>query len=171
MNHREVKVMETELSTYNKINKYTVRRGLTKALKYLLLSAISVVYMVPILWMVSTSLKTRADIFAWPTILIPKVPQWDNFRIAFQTVPLLRFMGNSAFLVIINISIVLNTGSVVVPATADTSDISCLVIALITLLFPAFLLPKRPIWTRFALGVLFMKLTSQYTGFRYAQRI
>ena len=52
-----------------------------------------------------------------------------------------------------SISIALNTGSVVVPATSLTSAMFCLVSALITLDLPAFLLPKIPMWTRIPLGV------------------
>jgi multiple sugar transport system permease protein len=95
--------METKINTYNKINKYIVQRNLTIALKYFILTAISVVYMIPIIWMISTSLKARADIFAWPPMLFPSVPKWENYRIAFESFPLLRFMGNSMTMVLLNI--------------------------------------------------------------------
>ncbi|MCK5155628.1 MAG: carbohydrate ABC transporter permease, partial [Spirochaetales bacterium] len=95
--------MENKIYTYNRLNKYRVQRGISKSFKYILLTGISVVYMIPILWMISTSLKARADIFAWPPMLLPEIPRWENYRIAFQSFPLLRFMGNSMFLVFVNI--------------------------------------------------------------------
>ena len=35
--------------------------------------------MVPFLWMILTSLKTRAEVFAVPPTLVPRVPQWGNY--------------------------------------------------------------------------------------------
>ena len=83
MNHRMKSDMENNFFTYNEINKYKVQRVISKSLKYLLLTGISVVYMIPILWMLSTSLKARADIFAWPPMFLPAEPHWENYRIAF----------------------------------------------------------------------------------------
>ena len=52
-------------------------------------------------------------------------------------------------------SIAFKTGSVVVPFVSDTMESACPVNALIKLDFPQFLLPKMPMWIRFAEGVLF----------------
>ena len=97
------KSMERLLHSHDRMNKYRVQHVIGICLKYTILTAISVVYMIPILWMLSTSLKARADIFAWPPTIFPSVPKWENYRIAFESFPLLRFMGNSVYLVIINI--------------------------------------------------------------------
>ena len=47
------------------------------------------------------------------------------------------------------------TGSVVVPFTSETMESFCPVMALIRLDFPAFLLPKIPIWIRSPEGTAF----------------
>ena len=47
------------------------------------------------------------------------------------------------------------TGSVVVPFTSDTMARFCPVMALMRLDFPAFLLPKIPIWIRSEAGTAF----------------
>jgi ABC-type glycerol-3-phosphate transport system permease component len=73
-----------------------------KALGYLVMTAIAFVFMIPLFWMISTSLKQRWDIFAYPPTWIPKDPQWGNYIEAFQKYPLGRFMLNSAFLVVVN---------------------------------------------------------------------
>ena len=49
-------------------------------------------------------------------------------------------------------SIGFSTGSVVVPATADTMDTCCRVIAFSSEDLPTFLRPKRPMWSRNAFG-------------------
>jgi multiple sugar transport system permease protein len=40
------------------------------------------VVLFPLVWMISTSLKTRAEVAKFPPVWIPAVPQWDNFRVA-----------------------------------------------------------------------------------------
>ena len=47
----------------------------------------------------------------------------------------------------------LYTGSVVVPITSETTAISCPVTAFMTLDFPAFRFPKKPMWTLSDIGV------------------
>jgi len=39
-----------------------------------------VVILFPLAWMLSTSLKTRAEVSRFPPIWIPAIPQWDNYR-------------------------------------------------------------------------------------------
>jgi ABC-type glycerol-3-phosphate transport system permease component len=69
---------------------------------YLFMTALALVFMIPLLWMFSTSLKTRAEIFAWPPQWLPASPDWNNYAVAFESYPLLRFMLNSLFLVVMN---------------------------------------------------------------------
>ncbi len=78
------------------------KQWLTAGLVYLLMTAIALVFMIPLLWMLSTSLKTRSDVFAWPPQWLPSDPQWGNYGDAFSKYPLGRFMLNSGFLVLAN---------------------------------------------------------------------
>ena len=70
---------------------------------YGFMTGLALIFMIPLLWMLSTSLKGRMEIFAWPPTWIPSDPQWQNYADAFAKYPLGRFMLNSAFLVIVNI--------------------------------------------------------------------
>ncbi|MBN1562292.1 MAG: carbohydrate ABC transporter permease [Anaerolineae bacterium] len=70
---------------------------------YVIMTALALVFMIPLLWMLSTSLKGRWEIFAWPPTWIPETFHWENYQEAFAKYPLARFMGNSAFLVVMNI--------------------------------------------------------------------
>ena len=49
----------------------------------------------PFLWMISTSLKTDAQAFAWPPKLLPWPPRWDNYAEAWRIAPFGRFFFNS----------------------------------------------------------------------------
>lgn len=84
------------------ILKKKTRDLIKKILGYTILSLIAFIFMIPFLWMISTSLKERWDIFTYPPTWIPEVPQWRNYLEIFEKYPLGRFMLNSIFLVVVN---------------------------------------------------------------------
>ncbi len=71
--------MDNKINTYNTINQYKVRALIITGCKYLVLTGIALICMVPVFWMLSTSLKTRADIFAWPPKMFPAEYPGDNY--------------------------------------------------------------------------------------------
>ena len=79
------------------------RRVIGLALVYALMTVLALLFMLPIFWMASTSLKLPREIFAWPPEWIPSAPQWSNYAEAFGKYPLARYMLNSAILVVANI--------------------------------------------------------------------
>ena len=54
-----------------------------------------IVMVAPLLWMVSTSLKTQDGVFALPPEWIPPVPQWENYVRVWTAGPLLSGIKNS----------------------------------------------------------------------------
>jgi multiple sugar transport system permease protein len=68
-----------------------VSRGLGLAL----LVVIAAAFVVPILWAVSTSLRTPATSFDNPPQWIPQNPVWSNYTAVFEQVPLGTFFLNS----------------------------------------------------------------------------
>ncbi len=79
------------------------RRWLGNGLTYLVMTALAAVFMVPLLWMISTALKSRWEVFAWPPQWIPMPAHWENFSLVFERVPLWRYTGNTVLLVVGNI--------------------------------------------------------------------
>lgn len=61
----------------------------------LLVAAWGVVQLLPILWMISTSLKPLRDVFALPVEWIPRPPQWGNYPAAWGQFPFARYFLNS----------------------------------------------------------------------------
>lgn len=55
----------------------------------------AIVSIFPFLWMISTSLKGQAQIFAWPPKYIPDPVVWGNYPDVFDLVPLGRFFLNT----------------------------------------------------------------------------
>jgi multiple sugar transport system permease protein len=74
------------------------RQWLGHAVAYIIMSAIALVFLIPIFWMMSTSVKARWDVFAWPTVWIPTTLHWENFREVFTRYPFGRFMLNTLLL-------------------------------------------------------------------------
>jgi multiple sugar transport system permease protein len=58
--------------------------------------------MVPFLWMITTSLKTRAEVFATPPALLPTSPQWQNYPEMWGLLPFGQFFINSVKLASLN---------------------------------------------------------------------
>jgi len=58
--------------------------------------------MVPFLWMISTSLKTRAEVFQVPPVLFPASPRWENYLDMWNALPFATFFLNSIKLATLN---------------------------------------------------------------------
>ena len=57
-----------------------------------------IVILFPLAWMISTSLKTRAEVAKFPPVWIPNVLQWDNYRQALTGAnPFARYFMNTMF--------------------------------------------------------------------------
>jgi ABC-type glycerol-3-phosphate transport system permease component len=61
----------------------------------LLVAAWGVVQLLPIVWMISTSLKPLRDVFALPVQWLPNPPQWANYPAAWSQFPFARYFLNS----------------------------------------------------------------------------
>lgn len=62
---------------------------------YLLLILVSIAFLLPLLWMLSTALKTSSDVNAFPPVVLSNPPQWKNFATALTSVPMYQYMTNS----------------------------------------------------------------------------
>lgn len=60
---------------------------------------LSLVYIVPFLWLVLGSLKTNTELFATPTVWIPAIPQWSNYINAIQSFPFLLYLNNTLLII------------------------------------------------------------------------
>ncbi len=67
-----------------------------------LLVAGGILMMIPFLWMITTSLKTRAEVFAVPRTILPIVPQWGNYGEMWDALPFAAFFVNSVKLAVLN---------------------------------------------------------------------
>jgi ABC-type glycerol-3-phosphate transport system permease component len=61
-----------------------------------------VLMMVPFIWMIATSLKTRSEVFLMPPTLFPSVFQWHNYADMWNALPFATFFLNSIKLATLN---------------------------------------------------------------------
>jgi multiple sugar transport system permease protein len=80
------------------MTKRTLKRAARSAVIYVLLTLPAVVFILPLLWLVSTSLKDNAQMAIWPPVWIPNPVRWDNFASAWSAGNFGRYLQNSAFI-------------------------------------------------------------------------
>lgn len=70
-------------------------RLLATLLKYALLLFFGGFFVLPWVWMISTSLKNPDELAVYPIIWIPDPVRWDNYLEAFRRAEFSRFLGNT----------------------------------------------------------------------------
>ncbi len=84
-----------------KIQSKTNQDTVKKFILYAVIIAITIVMIVPFIWMLSASLKLSRDVFMFPIEWIPSVPRWQNFVDIWEQIPLALFIYNTAKLTVI----------------------------------------------------------------------
>jgi ABC-type glycerol-3-phosphate transport system permease component len=80
------------------------RRGSgTRLLTYVTLVLLGVLFAFPLIWTLSSSLKTGAETHQFPPPLLPAVPQWSNYVVIWTVQPLGQWLLNSAIIVLLSI--------------------------------------------------------------------
>lgn len=66
-----------------------------KTIVYIFLGLFSLYFLMPFVWVILSALKTQAEVFSFPPKIFPDVPQWGNFRDAWNSQPFGRYFMNS----------------------------------------------------------------------------
>jgi len=69
--------------------------------RWVLLVVLSCLMLVPLAWMLSTSLKTFDEVLQLPPVLLPEAPAWENYGYVLSEVPLLLQAGNSLLVAVL----------------------------------------------------------------------
>jgi len=80
-----------------------LQQWLISSFFHLFMLVLAAAFLLPLLWMVSASLKTEAELMTLPPTILPKVPQWQNYLYLLQTPIILRMFFNSVSLAIYNV--------------------------------------------------------------------
>ncbi len=74
-------------------------RGLGQLSFYVPLVLLSLFFVFPFFWAISSSLKAPDEILNFPPSLFPTVPRWQNYLIVFQRAPFAQWIVNTLFVV------------------------------------------------------------------------
>lgn len=73
----------------------SLRAAIQRSIVHAVLLVIAIVSLVPLVYMVSTSLKANGTEYAFPIQWIPNPLIWENYPLAFSAVPTLLFLRNT----------------------------------------------------------------------------
>ncbi|KQQ05455.1 MULTISPECIES: carbohydrate ABC transporter permease [unclassified Rathayibacter] len=85
------------------------RRRRTDIVSQVLLTVFVLLFMVPLIWMVSTSLKPGAEVFASPPSLLGSEIRWQNYADVWSYVPFGTYMLNGAIVSVLGTLLVVVT--------------------------------------------------------------
>ncbi|MEK3854914.1 carbohydrate ABC transporter permease [Cytobacillus sp. FSL H8-0458] len=90
------------------VNSKKISRG--KIIRYLLIILMSVVMILPFIWMLSSSLKAETEIFGFPIKWIPETFRWENYTKVWTAVPFhLYYLNTLKIAVITTILVIINS--------------------------------------------------------------
>lgn len=72
-----------------------------RALVYIALILLTMITLIPLIWMLSSSLKLDKDVFSVPIQWIPSEMHWENYTKVWEKIPLLTFTFNSVKLTVV----------------------------------------------------------------------
>ncbi|RJX38876.1 carbohydrate ABC transporter permease [Paenibacillus pinisoli] len=133
---------------------YKRSKAASKALSYILLIGVLALFTGPLLWMLSTMLKTKAETYKYPPSLFPETVTFEAFERLFTLQPLMwQWIGNSVL-----ISVLVALGTVVSSSLAaygfarfdNRAKNGLFFIVLITLMIPAsvMIVPSFVLYTK-----------------------
>jgi multiple sugar transport system permease protein len=73
-------------------------RGASRVVTYSALAIAATVFMIPVLWLLMSSLKAEGEYVAYPVTVFPKTLQFINYYNALTMIPFFTYMGHSLFL-------------------------------------------------------------------------
>ena len=85
------------------MKKISVNKIFFKIIVFILLIVISLFCIGPLIWMIRSSIMTSKEIFTLPPLLLPAIPQWNNYIELFKVLPFARYFINTLIIVSINV--------------------------------------------------------------------
>jgi len=79
------------------------KKGLRKLPAYIMLTLLAILFAIPFIWLLSTSLKSPRQIFVFPPQWIPNPFVWENYPRSTTFIPFWRYMGNTLYVTLFNV--------------------------------------------------------------------
>jgi multiple sugar transport system permease protein len=79
-----------------RVSRRKTKGGFSRIALYAAMILLSLIFLMPLFWLVTTSLKEQGDVFASPPVWFPETPQWGNYAEAVDRASLWTWLGNTA---------------------------------------------------------------------------
>lgn len=79
-----------------------VKKKFQITIAHLVLIVASIFFVIPFVWLVSTSLKPLTQIFTFPPEWIPRPFQWDNYVRATEYIPFFTYLKNTVVITVVS---------------------------------------------------------------------
>ena len=100
------------MTTKRRLRRISPRKLARLSFSYGTLILVTLLILVPIIWLLITSIKTQTEYNAWPITFFPAVPQWQNYVEVFAPQHrLFRYAKNSLILALSNTTLTIITSS------------------------------------------------------------
>jgi multiple sugar transport system permease protein len=134
----------------------TPRSWRSKTTARVVMIALSLLFLLPLYWMVVSALKTDQELAKFPPTLLPRSWEFGNFADAVTAMPFLQFFANSAIITISVVVLSVLSNFIVAYGFAcidwpGRDKVFYLVIATLFLPFPITLIPMFDLWARLGL--------------------
>jgi len=145
----------------------SVGKGAGKSIRrfvpHVFLAAFSAVFVMPILWLLLTSIKSDKDLYANPPVLFPKQPRWENYLDVFREINFLGMTWNTFFISIMCVIGVLISAPLVAYACSHIDwkgkkIIFAIVIGTLLLPYQVTMIPTYIVWGKLGLIGSYMPL-------------
>lgn len=78
-----------------------LKKNIFKTLLYILIVVLSIIFLVPFLWMIFTSLKSFKEIYQYPPTIFPGKVIFDNYFLAVTKMPFVRYLVNTVVITVL----------------------------------------------------------------------
>jgi multiple sugar transport system permease protein len=79
-------------------------RFLHRLMVYSIVVILSILFLLPFFWMISTSLKEQNEVFTYPPSFFPTSFHWENYRDGWRILPFTTFLKNSLIVTTANVA-------------------------------------------------------------------
>ena len=122
----------------------------------LVMIALSILFLLPLYWMIASSLKSNEELAQYPPTLIPQSWEFGNYVDAVTAMPFMTFFTNSAIITISVVVLSVISNFIVAYGFAcidwpGRDTVFYLVIGTLFLPFPVTLIPMFDMWARLGL--------------------
>ncbi|MFA7591910.1 MAG: carbohydrate ABC transporter permease [Sphaerochaetaceae bacterium] len=142
---------------------------------FIILAVGSIVMAFPFIWMILSSFKTTADVYAYPPRWIPSSWDWHNYSEVFRMIPFFRYYFNSIYTsvaqtlleITLSVTAAFALSKLKFPGRNFLINLirSTMFVPMIVTLIPLYLLVSRAGWIDTYRGIILPQIFSAFTIF------